>query len=121
MESNIIIQKQEKCSQNMTPVYKVLSEDVINQNLIEVSLEELRRFLLDDNIFPSSYVDKNKTFISFLEIRNIPFNLESMVKYIEHKKLKNRKLLPRLHATENIKCAEYVKNLYLPILRNGAL
>ncbi len=94
MESNIIIQKQEKCSQNMTPVYKSLSEDVINQNLTEVSFEELRNFLLDDNIFPPSYVDKNRSFISFLEVQKLPFTLESMVKYIEHKKLKKQEIAP---------------------------
>ena len=105
--------EQEDSSQNMIPVYSTGGgiEEPVGQ--FDISGDELRRFLLNENLFTPAYIEKNRSFIGFLEASGLPFNLSTMVRYIEHKKLKDQILSPatvrnRKYQMKRI-CAELVK------------
>lgn len=84
---------QKECKQNKTPVYTVPVEG-LNQAEFILSYRNLERFLLNDSLFTESYLEKNKNFLRFLESMKLPFNLESMVLYIEHTGLKKQTVSP---------------------------
>ncbi len=81
-------------SQNMTPVYTgpVLGEN--KGELTSLNGEELKNFLLNEALFPESYIEKNRTFLTFLAFQELPFTIDSMIQYIEHKGLKKQHLSP---------------------------
>ncbi len=69
--------------QNTSVVYSRPSyED--NQLLIN---DDLRDFLLNDNLFSPAYIMKNLTFLKWLEANGLPCTLDYMSKYIEHRDL----------------------------------
>lgn len=79
-----------KCSQNSSVVYTHPSYE--DKELIPYS--EIEKFLLNDSIFSPSYIGMNKTLLRFLAFRELPFTLESMVEFIEHKELLKQWISP---------------------------
>lgn len=66
----------------------------VGESLVGITLQELEKFLLNKTIFTESYIEKNKNFLSFLELTKLPFNLDTMVKYIEHSGIKKQYITP---------------------------
>jgi len=83
---------QNECKRNITPVYTMRIEGLNQEEFI--SYGDLERFLFNKSLFTDSYLEKNMQFLRFLEAMKLPFNLESMVLYIEHTSLKKQTVSP---------------------------
>ena len=80
----------QKCKQNNSFVYTRPGYE--DKSLIYSS--ELENFLLNENLFSPAYLQMNRTFLNYLQVTGLPFTLETMSLYIEHKKLSKQYVSP---------------------------
>ena len=78
------------CKQNTSVVY---TKPGYEDNAL-FQADDLENFLLNDNLFSSAYITKNRSFLTWLDFTGQPFTLESMSKYIEHRDLLKQYVSP---------------------------